>query len=130
MTTPDPLFTIGDVQAISGEVYTEPQITQVNRFITLASAKLRNKVSKLDERISTGALDPELVKGIGAEIVLRAMDTLGRGRGVKRTEYPEWSEEYESSKRDQLIYVTDDDVADLVDNDSTGDSFTIRTALR
>ncbi|NEW40784.1 hypothetical protein GV794_01940 [Nocardia cyriacigeorgica] len=130
MTTPDPLFTVTDVQAISGEVYEEPELTQVNQFIAIASAKLRSRVSKLDERIATGALDPVLVKGVGAEIVLRALAALERGVGVRRVEYPEWSTEYESGgSSGRLVYVTDDDVADLIDTESTGDAFTIRTGL-
>ncbi|MEU9515916.1 hypothetical protein [Micromonospora sp. NPDC048169] len=130
MATPDPLFTVADVQEISGRTYEEPQLTQVNRFIAIASAKLRNRVSKLDERISAGALDPVLVKGVGAEIVLRALAGLERGVGVRRVEYPEWSTEYETGGGSgRLVYVTDDDVADLIDNDSTGDAFTIRTGL-
>ncbi|HEY9415449.1 MAG TPA: hypothetical protein VIQ30_11870 [Pseudonocardia sp.] len=130
MTAPDPLFTVTDVQEISGETYEEPQLTQVSRFIAIVSAKLRNKVSRLDERISAGALDPVLVKGVGAEIVLRALAGLERGVGVRRVEYPEWSTEYESGGgTGRLVYVTDDDVADLIDTDSTGDAFTIRTGL-
>lgn len=130
MTAPDPLFDIPDVEAISGETYAEPQITQVTRFIAQASAKLRTKVAHLDERIAAGTLDPELVKGVGAEIVLRALATLERGFGVRRTEYPEWSTEYETGGQNRLVYVTDDDVADLIDNDTSGDAFTIRTGLR
>lgn len=131
MTTPNPLFTVADVQTISGVVYEEPQLAQVTQFVAIASAKLRNKVSKLDERIASGAIDPVLVKGIGAEIVLRALGALERGVGVRRVEYPEWSTEYETGGgTGRLVYVTDDDVADLIDNDSTGDAFTIRTGIR
>lgn len=125
MTTP--LFGIADVQAISAETFEEPETTQVNRFITLVSAKLRNRVSGLDERIAAGTLDPELVKGVGAEIVIRALNTLRRGLGVKRVEYPEWSTEYASaSDSGRLVYITDEDIEDLIDTADTGDSFTIR----
>ena len=129
MTAPEPLFTVTDVEDIAGTTYEEPQLTQVNRFIAIASAKLRNKVPNLDERISAGTLDPVLVKGVGAEIVLRALAGLDRGVGVRRIEYPEWSTEFESGGTGRLVYVTDDDVADLIDTDSTGDAFTIRTGI-
>lgn len=125
MTTP--LFTVGDVEAISGETYTEPETTQVTRFIAVASAKLRNRVSGIDDRIAAGTLDLDLVKGVGAEIVLRALDTLRRGLGVKRVEYPEWSTEYASaSDSGRLVYITDEDIEDLIDTADSGDSFTIR----
>lgn len=123
----DPLFTIGDVQAISGETYEEPEITQINRFIAVVSAKLRNRVSGIDDRIAAGTLDLDLVKGVGAEIVIRALDTLRRGLGVRRVEYPEWSTEYASaSDSGRLVYITDEDIADLIDTADSGDSFTIR----
>ncbi|WP_280193566.1 hypothetical protein [Nocardia farcinica] len=128
MTAPDQLFDIGDVQAIAGETFEEPETTQVNRFIDIAAAKLRNKVSRLDERISTGALDPVLVRGVGAEIVLRAVATLRRGIGVRRTEYPEISTEYEPATAGGLVQVTDDDIADLIDDAGSGDAFTIRVS--
>lgn len=120
----DPLFTIADVQAVSGETYTET--AQVNQLIAVTSAKLRAKVAKLDDRLASGALDPVLVKGVGVEIVLRALATLERGFGVRRTEYPEWSTEYETGGQSRLVYVTDDDVADLIDTSTDGDAFTIR----
>ncbi|WP_159840210.1 hypothetical protein [Nocardia sp. CY41] len=122
-----PLLEPADVQAISGETYEGAEVTQVNRLITLVSAKLRNRVSGLDERIAAGTLDPDLVKGVGAVIVIRSLDTLRRGLGVKRVEYPEWSTEYASaSDSGRLVYITDEDIADLIDTADTGDAFTIR----
>jgi hypothetical protein len=120
-----PLFELSDVQEFSGETYTEPELTQVNRFIAIAQAKIRNRVSGIDDRISAGTLDADLVKGVGAEIVIRALEKIRRGLGVRRTEYPEISTEYESSDGG-LVYITDDDVADLVDTSDSGDCFTIR----
>lgn len=121
------LFTVEDVQEIAGETYAEPESTQVERFIAIASAKLRTRVSKIDERIAAGTLDPVLVQGVGAEIVMRAVATVRRGLGVRRTEYPEISTEYEPASESGLVYVTDDDIADLIDNGEAGDAFTIRT---
>ena len=121
----DPLFGIADVQAISGETFEEPELTQVNRFIAIAQAKLRSRVSGIDDRIAAGTLDADLVKGVGAEIVIRALEKIRRGLGVRRTEYPEISTEYESSYGG-LVYITDDDIADLVDTADSGDCFTIR----
>lgn len=119
------LFELADVQAISGETYVEPELTQVNRFIAIAQAKIRNRVSGIDDRITAGVLDTNLVKGVGAEIVIRALDKIRRGLGVRRTEYPEVSTEYESSDGG-LVYITDEDIADLVDTPDSGDAFTIR----
>lgn len=124
----EPLFELTDVQEISGEEFVEPELTQVNRFIAIASAKIRNKVSLIDERLADGTLDPVLVKGVGAEVVMRAVATLRRGIGVRRTEYPEITTEYEPSAQ-RLVLVTDDDVADLIDTADSGDAFTIRTSL-
>ncbi|MEV0247963.1 hypothetical protein AB0H76_15325 [Nocardia sp. NPDC050712] len=122
-----PLFDLEDVQEISGETFVDPELTQVARFITIASAKIRAKVSKIDDRITAGTLDADLVKGAGAEIVMRALATVRRGLGVRRTEYPEISTEYEpvSDSGRSLVYVSDADVADLVDTESEGNSFTI-----
>ncbi|MFI6368704.1 hypothetical protein ACIBG0_38985 [Nocardia sp. NPDC050630] len=121
----DPLFAIGDVQALSGETYEEPELTQVNRFIAITQAKLRSRVSGIDDRIAAATLDADLVKGVGAEIVIRALEKIRRGLGVRRTEYPEISTEYESSDGG-LVYITDDDIADLIDTPESGDAFTIR----
>lgn len=125
----EPLFELADVQQIAGEEFAEPELTQVNRFIAIASAKIRNKVSLIDERLADGTLDPVLVKGVGAEVVMRAVATLRRGIGVRRTEYPEVTTEYEPSSVQRLVLVTDDDVADLIDTADSGDAFTIRTVL-
>ncbi|MEV6555874.1 hypothetical protein AB0M22_09170 [Nocardia sp. NPDC051756] len=127
-----PLFDLTDVQEISGETYAEPELTQVNRFIVIASAKIRNKVSKIDDRIASGALDPELVKGVGADVVIRALSIFRRGLGVRRTEYPEWTTEYEpvSDSGRPLVYVSDADVEDLIDDANTGDAFTIMPGPR
>ncbi|MCM6778035.1 hypothetical protein NDR87_30930 [Nocardia sp. CDC159] len=123
------LFDLTDVQEIAGETYEEPELTQVNRFIAIAEAKIRSKVSRIDDRIASGDLDPVLVKGVGAEVVMRAVATLRRGLGVRRTEYPEISTEYEPATAQNLVYVTDEDVADLIDTAEDADAFTIRTAL-
>ncbi|WP_280449961.1 hypothetical protein [Nocardia brasiliensis] len=126
MTTP--LFSLSDVQQIAGETYAEPELTQVNRFILIASAKIRNKVSQIDDRITSGDLDPELVKAVGADVVIRALAVFRRGLGVRRTEYPEITTEYEpvSDSGRPLVYVTAEDVEDLIDNDASGDCFSIR----
>ena len=122
-----PLFDLEDVQEFAGETFVEPEDIQVGRYIVIASAKLRAKVSKLDDRITAGTLDPDLVKGVGAEVVMRALATVRRGLGVRRTEYPEWTTEYEpaSDSGRPLVYVSDADVADLIDTSDDGDSFTI-----
>ncbi|MFE7799012.1 hypothetical protein [Nocardia sp. NPDC057440] len=120
------LFTIDDVQEISGETFVEPESTQVARYIAIASAKLRTRVAGIDDRIAAGTLDPVLVVGVGAEIVMRAVATVRRGLGVRRTEYPEISTEYEPRSESGLVFVTDDDIADLIDTADSGDSFTIR----
>ena len=125
----EPLFELADVEEISGEEFAEPELTQVNRFIAIASAKIRNKVSLIDERLADGTLDPVLVKGVGAEVVMRAVATLRRGIGVRRTEYPEVTTEYEPSSAQRLVLVTDEDIADLIDITAIGDAFTIRTGL-
>lgn len=122
-----PLFELADVQAISGETYTEPELTQVNRFIAIAQAKLRSNLPGLDDRITAGTLDPVLVQGVGATVVMRALDTIRRGLGVVRTEYPEISTQYATGDGNtNLVYLTDDDLADLVDTaDNGGDCFSI-----
>jgi hypothetical protein len=127
-----PLLDHTDVEALSGETYADAALAQVNKLIVIASAKIRNKVSDIDDRIASGALDPDLVKGVGAEIVLRAYSLISRGIGVRRTEYPEWSTEYEpaSDSGRPLVYVSDADVAELIDTPETGDAFTIMPGPR
>ena len=127
-----PLLEHTDVEALSGETYADTALAQVNKLIVIASAKIRNKVSNIDDRLASGALDPDLVKGVGAEIVLRAYSLIARGIGVRRTEYPEWSTEYEpaSDSGRPLVYVSDADVAELIDTPETGDAFTIMPGPR
>lgn len=127
-----PLFDHTDVEELSGETYADTDLARVNKLIAIASAKIRNKVAKIDDRIADGTLDEELVKGIGAEIVFRALSVIQRGIGVRRTEYPEWSTEYEpvSDSGRPLVYVSDEDVADLIDTPETGDAFTIMPGPR
>ncbi|MEU1432134.1 hypothetical protein ABZ412_34210 [Nocardia sp. NPDC005746] len=121
-----PLFDLSDVQEISGETFVGPEITQVNRFITIACARMRSKVSGLDARIAAGGLDPDIVTGIGVDMVMRAMAAIGRGIGVKRTEYPEVMTEYSDSGPDRgLIYLTDAELEELLDTPETGGAFTI-----
>ncbi|MCC3311525.1 hypothetical protein [Nocardia africana] len=128
MTASAPLFDLADIQDISGETYEEPEKTQVERFIAIASAKLRSRVSNLDERIADGRLDPVLVTGTGAAMVLRALTKMRRGIGVTRTEYPEVSEQYSADSRAGLVYVTTEELNDLLDTPDDGsDAFTIRT---
>ncbi|PSR63995.1 MULTISPECIES: hypothetical protein [Nocardia] len=129
MTKP-PLFAIEDVQEYSGETYTDAaEITQVTRFIARASAQMRSSVAGIDERLVDGRLDPETVKGIGAAMVLRALDTLRRGIRVTRTEYPEVSESYSDGgdAAASLVYLTAGELDELTDTPDTGESFTIRT---
>lgn len=123
----EPLFGITDVQAISGEAFVEPEITQVTRFIAIASAKIRNAVPGIDARIAENQLDPVLVQSAGSTAVLRALAVVRRGIGVTRTEYPEISTQWATGDTDGgLVYLTDEDLADLVDTPSNGgDSFSI-----
>lgn len=127
MTTPSPLFTRQDVQDISGETYDEdPEKTQVEQFVLIASGKLRSKIGRIDERIADGSLDVNVVKGIGAAMVLRALDTLRRGISVTRTEYPEVSMQYAPGTKGGLVYLTDDELDDLLDTpEDGGDAFSI-----
>ena len=90
---------------------------------------MRSNVSGLDERLADGRLDPETVKGIGAAMVLRALAALRRGIDVTRTEYPEIAESY-GGTRASLVYLTDDELADLTDTPDSGDAFSIRTGVR
>lgn len=126
MTTPSPLFELADVQTISAETYEDPEKSQVEQFILIATAKLRTKVAGLDERIANGRIDVNLVKGTGAAMVLRALDTMRRGIGVTRTEYPEISTQYTASTKTSLVYLTDDELEDLLETpDSGSDAFSI-----
>ncbi|MCU1640909.1 MAG: hypothetical protein JWN03_1184 [Nocardia sp.] len=122
---PTPLFELVDVAEISGEVFAEPEITQINRYITIASARMRAKVSGLDARIAAGKLDQDIVTGIGVDMVMRALATVRRGIGVKRTEYPEIMTEYSDGAEHGLIYLTDAELAELLDTPDEGGAFTI-----
>ncbi len=126
MTAPDPLFDITDVQTIAAVTYEEPETSQVTQFIAIASAKLRSKVARIDERLVDGTLDINLMKGVGTAMVLRALDTVQRGIGVTRTEYPEISTQYAPSTKTGLVYLTDDELDDLLDvPEDSGDAFSI-----
>ncbi|MFE2994270.1 hypothetical protein ACFXG4_04970 [Nocardia sp. NPDC059246] len=120
-----PLFELTDVQAISGETFVDPEIAQVERFVRMASARMRSKVSGLDSRIAAGTLDADIVIGIGVDMVLRALATVRRGIDVTRTEYPEISTQYAQDHYGSLLYLTDAELADLLDTPTDGDAFTI-----
>ncbi|MFJ1461855.1 hypothetical protein [Nocardia sp. N2S4-5] len=129
MTAPTPLFDLAYLEEISSETFEDT--AQAEAFIRIASAKLRSKVGRLDERIADGTLDIDLVKGTGAAMVLRALDTLNRGINVIRSEYPEISEQYAPSSKTGLIYLTNDELDDLLPGAEDGsDAFTIMPGPR
>lgn len=103
MTTPAPLFTIEDVELQLAETYSGTERAQVEWFIRRTVAEMRRVVPLLDERISSGDLDPVLVTGVGVDVVSGAIDASRRGRGVRSVQYPEFSTEFFKASADELI---------------------------
>ncbi|RVW03014.1 hypothetical protein [Rhodococcus xishaensis] len=123
-----PLVEIDDIEAISGETYSVAETDQIQRFIGIAQAKLRNKVPRLDERVDSQELSKELVVGTAAFAVIRALDTFRTGIRVRRQQYPEVSTDYEAAASPSLVYFTDDEIDELIDRTdvASSDAFTIR----
>ncbi|WP_182357774.1 hypothetical protein [Tomitella gaofuii] len=103
MTAPAPLFAIEDVEKQLGETFASVERTQVEWFITRATAEMRRVIPLIDDRVATGELDPVLVTGVGIDVVSGALDAVRRGRGVRSVQYPEFSTEYFKAAADELI---------------------------
>ncbi|WP_245813860.1 hypothetical protein [Rhodococcus marinonascens] len=124
----EPLIEVDDVQARLGETLVEPELSQANSFIVFASAILRSRRHlDIDNRMTSGDLDPELVKGTVTTAVVRALDATRVGLRVRSTQYPEITTSY-TDIDPRLVYFTDSELGDLDPEagNTSGNAFTIR----
>jgi hypothetical protein len=123
-----PLIDADDVTALTKQAYADEDLTQVVFLIAYASGKAREEVPGIDAALAAGNLDPDVVKGVLASVVARALDVLERGHGVISREYPEVKTGYtEREDYEELLYFTNSELNDLTpDSVRTGDAFTIR----
>ena len=84
---------------------------RLGRLIALAEARLRVRVPSLDRRLADGTLDPVLVEGALAEIVLRP---IRNPRGVIQEQAGEFSYRLAEAARAGSITIEPADIVDLL----------------
>ena len=84
---------------------------RLDRLIALAAARLRARVPSIDRRLADGTLDPVLVEGALAGIILR---TIRNPRGVIQEQAGEFSYRLAQATEAGSIVIYDDDIADLL----------------
>lgn len=103
----DPFATLDDVTALF-RALTEAEAPVVERLLALASRVVRAQVPSIDERISAGTLDPELVRDVVAGMVVRA---LRNPAGVKQQAVGPMSVTYDGLAG--LVYLAAQELAQL-----------------
>ncbi|OZF00852.1 hypothetical protein CH300_20145 [Rhodococcus sp. 15-1154-1] len=123
MPSTEPLITVDQLQDATGEAVSSepdsPESRQVKFFIRFASGKARGDVRRasgldLDAGLADGLLDRDVMIGVLAVAVIRALTTWRRGLGVKSMQFPEETTEFDlAPNASSLVYFTADEIADL-----------------
>ncbi|MGW0043472.1 hypothetical protein [Rhodococcus sp. NPDC003348] len=107
------IFGIEDVQAQLGETLVEPELAQANVFIARALAEMRDRVPTLDARLSNGDLNQTLAIGVGVDMVIGALEAMRTGLRTRSVQYPEVTTSYADVDSDELISMSDAQIAKL-----------------
>ncbi|OQQ32268.1 hypothetical protein A6411_10705 [Prescottella equi] len=128
MTTPattDKYITATEVAGLLGEELEGAELARIELLISFAAPKLRSLVPGLDQRVVTGELDRDQVRGTLVAAVLRAFESLRIGVLTKQEQFPEINTSYTTTGAD-LIWFSKSELAALSPgSDGTGGAFTI-----
>lgn len=105
------LVNLAAVQVQLGETLAAPETDQVTWFAVRARSTMLSQVPLLQERLTSGALDPNLAKGVGCDIVISALDAMRTGLRIKSEQYPESTTEYFKATADELIAISASQIA-------------------
>lgn len=106
-------FGIDEVQAQLGETLDGAELEQAEVFIARALAEMRYRVPTLEARLDAGELDLTLAVGVGVDMVIGALEAMRIGLRTRSTQYPEVTTSYADVDSDELIAMSDVQVAKL-----------------
>ncbi|WP_037141777.1 hypothetical protein [Rhodococcoides fascians] len=107
------LVTVDAVQAQSGDTYAEPERAQVEIFVERAKDEMLRAAPAIDVHLSTNALTAVTVRGIGVDVVIRAIEDVRIGRRVTQEAYPDVTTSF-SAAADELVYLTAAEASKLI----------------
>ncbi|ORJ92580.1 hypothetical protein A6F55_23735 [Prescottella equi] len=123
--TPEKYITAANVAALLGETLEEAELTRIEQLIVFAAPKLRSLVPRLDQRVASGKLDVDQVRGTLASAVAQAYESLRIGLMTKSEQFPELSTTYRVGP--DLIWFSKNEINSLLPGaDGTGSAFSIR----
>lgn len=115
-TLPD-LVNLTAVEAQLGEILVAPEVGQVEVFIERTIAEMLKEAPNLPADLEAGRLNPVIVKGVGADVVIRALESLRIGFRVTQQDFPETSTRYAAGS-DEWIFLTPAQVARITVGES------------
>ncbi|OZC80556.1 hypothetical protein CH274_15410 [Rhodococcus sp. 06-418-5] len=99
------LVTVEAVQAQLGEEFAEPVRAQVEVFIARACSEMLRAVPTINAHLTAAALDPVLVRGVGVDVVTRAIENMRIGWRVTEETYPDVTTRFAAAP-EEFIYLT------------------------
>lgn len=99
--------TMQDVEA-AWRPLTSDELRIIDSRLAYVSATIRAKVIGVDTRIAAGTLDPELVKGVTVEVVLR---NLKNPEGKSEEQIEDYRYKRDTSTSSGQLLLTDDEIA-------------------
>lgn len=113
------LVSVGAVQAQFGETFVEPELTQVGVWIERACAEMLFHAPALNAHLAAGTVLPTRVRGVGVDVVIRAVEDARIGHRVTSTEFPEIKTNY-SAGGDEQIFLTAAELGRLQPTEGAG----------
>ncbi|MGV8875493.1 MAG: hypothetical protein ACOH2Q_23420 [Rhodococcus sp. (in: high G+C Gram-positive bacteria)] len=106
------LVTVDAVQAQLGEEFVEPVRAQVEVFVARARSEMLRAVPTINAHLTTAALDPVLVRGVGVDVVTRAIENMRIGYRVTEETYPDVTTRFAAAP-EEFIYLTASEISKL-----------------
>ncbi|WP_052066598.1 hypothetical protein [Rhodococcoides fascians] len=106
------LVTVDAVQAQLGEEFAEPVRAQVEVFVARARSEMLRVVPTIDAHLTADALDPVLVRGVGVDVVTRAIENMRIGYRVTEETYPDVTTRFAAAP-EEFIYLTAAEISKL-----------------
>lgn len=117
--TVESLVTVDAVQAQLGEEFAEPVRAQVEVFVARARSEMLRVAPALDTHLTAAALDPVLVRGVGVDVVTRAIENMRIGYRVTEETFPDVTTRFADAP-EEFIYLTASEISKLLPVNVTG----------
>lgn len=106
------LVTVDAVQAQLGEEFAEPVRAQVEVFVARARSEILRVAPALDAHLVLATVDPVLVRGVGVDVVTRAIENMRIGYRVTEETYPDVTTRFAAAP-EEFVYLTAGEISKL-----------------